>query len=55
VLVKQSQRGGGLVDADEFVGAFKDIFRFLMRRRRLAKTISWAGRGDDPGVVMRPR
>lgn len=35
MLVEKGQGGGGLVDADEFMGALQDILGFLMRWRRL--------------------
>ena len=40
VLVQQGQTGRRLVDADELVGAFEDIFGFLMRWRRLLQELA---------------
>lgn len=37
VLMEQNQGRGGLVHADEFVGALQNIFRLLVWRRRLRK------------------
>lgn len=36
MLVKEGEGGGGLADADEFVGALQDIFWLLVGWRRHA-------------------